>query len=435
MTTVVVHPDLTRLPAPQTDVIPIHLYGGVPNKMGMAAIGLSLYNRLTRLKAPIDPIAFDFLSLSMAVTASDTFVTRDDAADGWARDIQLTVALVDPARWAPVLPLLTSALNFLSGDVWSIKLVGDGAPPPVFKVRTRLVIDPTPCDCACLFSGGLDSAIGVLDLLKKGRNPILVSHAYTHDAKRQIEILPKLGVNLVRFGAQANPSGWLEVGNDVQMRTRSFNFLAMGVLMASALVGPGANRRTLFVPENGLIALNPPLTPRRIGALSTRTTHPYYLHLVQRILDQVGLLVDIENPYADKSKGEMMKGCLDQARLGQIADRTVSCGKWKRKRTQCGRCVPCLIRRAAYHGAGMKDGTDYQPEGQVLQHFLDHGADADDLMAMLLAVRRLPKADVAKWVAQTGPMPLVAADRDSRVEAVRRGMIEVEDYLRSQVQF
>lgn len=83
----------------------------------------------------------------------------------------------------------------------------------------------------------------------------------------------------------------------------------------------------------------------------------------------------------------------------------------------------------------MKDGTDYQPEGQVLQHFLDHGADADDLMAMLLAVRRLPKADVAKWVAQTGPMPLVAADRDSRVEAVRRGMIEVEDYLRSQVQF
>jgi Queuosine biosynthesis protein QueC len=435
MTAVVVHPDLTKLPAPQSNVIPVHLYGGVPRKRGMTAIGLSLYNRLARVNAPIDPVAFDFLSLSMAVTASDTFVDRDDAADGWARDIQLTVALVDPARWIPVLPMLTSALNFLSGDIWSIKLIGGGEPPPVYKVRTRLPINLNRCDCACLFSGGLDSAIGVLDLLKQGRNPILVSHAYTHDASRQIEILPKLGPGLVRFGAQANPSGWLEVGNDVQMRTRSFNFLAMGVLMASALVGFGANRRPLFVPENGLIALNPPLTSRRIGALSTRTTHPYYLSLMQKILDKVGLLVDIENPYAGKTKGEMMKGCLDQVRLKQIADRTVSCGKWKRKRTQCGRCVPCLIRRAAYHGAGMKDGTDYQPEGQVLQHFLEYGADSDDLMAMLLAVKRLPNTDFNKWIAQTGPMPLPANDINSRVDAVRRGMIEVENYLRSQVTF
>lgn len=435
MTVVYVHPDLAQLPHPQANVIPVHLYGGVPNKAGMAAIGHGLYNRLARVKAAIDPVAFDFLSLSMAVTAADTFVNRDDAADGWARDIRLTVAIADPARWTPVVPALTKALNFLSGDVWTINIVAGGETPPVFKVRSRLIIDPAPCDCACLFSGGLDSAIGVLDLVKQGRNPILVSHAYTHDAQRQREILPKLGPKLVRFGAQASPSGRLDASHDVQMRTRSFNFLAMGVLMASSLAVPAGNRRTLFVPENGLIALNPPLTPRRIGALSTRTTHPYYLHLIQGILDRVGLLVDIENPYASKSKGEMMKACLDQVRLSAIVDRTVSCGKWKRKRTQCGRCVPCLIRRAAYHGSGMKDETDYQPEGLDLQNFLDHGNDSDDLMAMLLAVRRLPKTDVAKWVSQTGPMPLAAADRDSRVDAVRRGMIEVENYLRSQVHF
>jgi len=83
----------------------------------------------------------------------------------------------------------------------------------------------------------------------------------------------------------------------------------------------------------------------------------------------------------------------------------------------------------------MKDGTDYQPEGEVLQHFLNHGADSDDLMAMLLAIRRLPTTDMGKWVAQTGPMPLSAVDRVSRVDAVRRGMIEVENYLRSQVKF
>lgn len=435
MTVVYVHPDLAKLPHPRANVIPVHLYGGVPKKAGMAAIGHGIYDRLTRLKAALDPVAFDFLSLSMAVTAADTFVNRNDAADGWARDIGLTVALSDPTRWTPVVPDLTKALNFLSGDVWEINIVAGGEKPPVFNRRNRWVIDPAPCDCACLFSGGLDSAIGVLDLVKQGRNPILVSHAYNNDALRQEEILPKLGANLVRFGAQANPRRRLEASHDVQMRTRSFNFLAMGVLMASSLAVPAKNRRTLFIPENGLIALNPPLTPRRIGALSTRTTHPYYLHMMQSVLDRVGLHVDIENPYASKSKGEMMKACLDQVRLSAIVDRTVSCGKWKRKRTQCGRCVPCLIRRAAYHGSGMKDNTDYQPEGRDLEDFLEHGNDSDDLMAMLIAVRRLPKTDVAKWVSQTGPMPLAAADRDSRVDAVRRGMIEVENYLRSQVKF
>ena len=34
---------------------------------------------------------------------------------------------------------------------------------------------------------------------------------------------------------------------------------------------------SLAVPENGLIALNVPLDPLRLGALSTRTTHPFYI--------------------------------------------------------------------------------------------------------------------------------------------------------------
>lgn len=435
MTIVYVHPDLNELPAPTPGLIPVHLYGSRPDQKGTAALGWSLYNELARVNAPLDPVAFDFLSLSLAVTAADTFVSRDDAADGWARDIKLTVALNDQARWRPVLPLLARALNFLSGDIWTLKVISGGDGPPAFRSRVWHPIETATCDSACLFSGGLDSAIGVLDLCKQGRNPILVSHAYTHDASRQEEILPKLGNGLVRFGAQASPKGWLGRGNDVQMRTRSFNFLAMGVLMASCLMGPGVKRRTLFVPENGLIALNPPLTPRRIGALSTRTTHPHYLDMVQRILNEVGISINLENPYAHLTKGEMMANCLEPARLAAIANRTVSCGKWKRRGEQCGRCVPCLIRRAAFHGAGMKDGTHYQAEGSNLQHFLNHGNDPDDLMAMLLASRQVPAMDFHKWVASTGPMPLAPVDRDGRVDAVRRGMIEVETFLRSQVNF
>lgn len=435
MTVVYVHPDLNKLPAPKKGRIPVHLYGSRPDQEGTAALGWRIYDEVSRVNAPLDPIAFDFLSLALAVTAADTFVSRDEAADGWARDIRLTVALDDPARWKPVLPLLQRALDFLSGDVWTLKVIAGGEQLPAFRTRVWRTIEPQQCDSACLFSGGLDSAIGVLDLRKQGRNPILVSHAYTHDAKRQEEILPHLGKGVVRFGAQASPKGWLGRGNDVQMRTRSFNFLAMGVLMASGLIKPGVQRTTLFVPENGLIALNPPLTPRRIGALSTRTTHPYYLDLVQQVLNAVGIPVDLENPYAHLTKGEMMTSCLDPVRLAAMAARTVSCGKWKRRGEQCGRCVPCLIRRAAFHGAGWKDATQYQPEGRKLQQFFDHGNDPDDLMAMILASRRIKGMDFDKWVALTGPMPLGAADRVARVGAVHRGMIEVENFLRSQIKF
>lgn len=432
MTTVYIHPELDHLPQATDTLIPIHLYGSRPDQEGRAALGWRIYDELTRVRAPLHPVAFDFLSISLAVIAADTFVSRDDAADGWAREINLVVALDNPGTWVPVLPKLTRALNFLSGDVWSLSFEGGGDAPPAFNRRVSRKIDPRACDSACLFSGGLDSAIGALDLRADGGNPFLVSHAYTHDAAKQEAILPRLGTGAVRFGAQASPIGWLDHGNDVQMRTRSFNFLAMGVLMAAALLRPGVERTTLFVPENGLIALNPPLTRRRIGALSTRTTHPYYLHLIGEVLDQVGLPISLMNPYAHKTKGEMMAECRDQARLATIANGTVSCGKWKRTGEQCGRCVPCLIRRAAFHRAGMDDATPYQAKGVDLHQFFEHDEDPDDLMAMLLAARRLDTMDVDRWIAMTGPMPLVAADRAGRVNAARRGMMEVRDFLRSE---
>ena len=59
------------------------------------------------------------------------------------------------------------------------------------------------------------------------------------------------------------------------------------------------------VPENGLIAVNVPLDPLRLGALSTRTTHPFYIARWNDALDALGITGRIENPYWDRTKGEM----------------------------------------------------------------------------------------------------------------------------------
>ena len=61
------------------------------------------------------------------------------------------------------------------------------------------------------------------------------------------------------------------------MRGRSFNFLAMAMLGLSVVQRINGNDiNKIFIPENGYISLNPPLTRRRIGSLSTRTTHPNF---------------------------------------------------------------------------------------------------------------------------------------------------------------
>ena len=60
------------------------------------------------------------------------------------------------------------------------------------------------------------------------------------------------------------------------MRTRSLNFLAFAIVSAYALQEFVQEEIDVFVPENGVISINAPLTVRRVGTLSTRTTHPYF---------------------------------------------------------------------------------------------------------------------------------------------------------------
>lgn len=102
MNEIIVHPDVNRLPAPRANRIPVHLYGARPPVPGAGCIGGPIFNQITRVQSELDPVAFDLLSLSMAVTAADTFANRDLAPDGWARRIKLKVALADAAPWQAV---------------------------------------------------------------------------------------------------------------------------------------------------------------------------------------------------------------------------------------------------------------------------------------------------------------------------------------------
>jgi len=405
------------------------LYEGVAS-LGTPRIGGPVLRAVRRLGRQPSVAAFDLLTVALGVTAADTFVSRHRYSDvGWGRDLHVVLPLVNPGPWEDVAPSLVKALGFLTGDRWSFEFSAGGVPAPTPMRRGR-VTELGGVDCVSLFSGGLDSALGILQLVQGGARPLLVSHAYRSDDAKQRLVRSRAFPGLPRFAANLRPYWPASGGHDTTMRSRSFDFLALAAAGASAVPTDRVGRMALYVPENGFIAINPPMTSRRIGSLSTRTTHPHYLRLVQEIFDGLGVAVTIKNPHEFDTKGEMVERWKATPTFRAMAGDTVSCGKWKRRNMQCGRCLPCLIRRASFHTAGIPDPTPSYQRIQLTDVLASpNGEERSDLLAVMGAVNLLGTPALSSRVGASGPLPQDAATRARYEGVVSRGLIELKGFL------
>jgi len=432
MINVVVHHDCSKLPSSTESILPVHIYGlGTHNRTDVSTIGHPAIDKIKRLGVKLSDRSIDFLTIALSVTAADTFVLRDRAADGWAREINLKIPLADPSPWIDVKESLENTLHFLSGDIWTLEFLPDGYPPPEPYVGGNFkLLNLRELDSVALFSGGLDSGIGAIDLITEGRKPLFVSHSYKGDKLRQDQIANGLEGRYSRFSVNADPHCRFDSGQtDITMRTRSINFLAFAVLACDALETINQIELVdLFVPENGFISLNAPLTPRRIGSLSTRTTHPYYISSLQNVFDSVGINVKIKNPYQFMTKGEMVLKCSNYNLLKGLVDSTVSCSHWKRSNQQCGGCVPCLIRRASLKKGGISESIGYKHDN--LQALLRAGDTKDDLLAVIQAISQLNIRSTGGWILDSGPIP--HNDLDNYKSIFIRGLTEVADFLKAE---
>ena len=437
----VFHHDPKKLPKFSSNCHPVQLYDIEPwSDINSSAIARRIRNSIRDLGCEISPLAFDFLTISMAVTAADTFSNRNKSDNSWSRELNLSIPLNSPSQWVSISNKLEKALCYLTGDKWKLNFSEGGILPPTPKKSSKAKDKNNllkKLNCVSLFSGGLDSTVGAIDLINGGNEytPLLVSHAYKGDALKQLSVESSLiQGKYARLELNADPH-IIKGQNqtiDITMRGRSFNFLAMAVIGLSALQKlNGDDINKLFIPENGYISLNPPLTRRRIGALSTRTTHPQYLSMIQEILTDVGFNVEIINPYQFKTKGEMLKDCLDRTSLATAIPSTVSCSNWHRKNQQCGRCVPCIIRRASiYEGGFTLDAAYLTPN---IKSALKYKGDRDDLLALLSAYIKLNNgANAASWVRNSGVLPQDATIRASLINVFINGLNEVGRYLESE---
>ncbi|MBN8502527.1 MAG: hypothetical protein J0M19_15475, partial [Sphingomonadales bacterium] len=380
-------------------------------------------------------IGADILVVAAHVHAADTRISRStESQDAWTREIRLVVPVSDPALWAVAAPILVRALNFLTGDKWDVgfrkrakgyaKLVPAAAPDLI----------PVPFDGVSLFSGGLDSLIGAIDSLSAGETPLLVSHAgeglVSKSQEQCFDGLKAAYKSSVfdRLRVWMNfDSGLVEdVGSEGTTRGRSFLFFSLGVAAGTAL----GRDFVLKVPENGLIALNVPLDRLRLGALSTRTTHPFYMARWNDLLRALGIGGKVENPYWDRTKGEMVAECANPTLLKQLAPLSVSCssptkGRWTKKpQGHCGYCLPCLIRRASLRG---KDSTIYGVPDLKAATLDTKQAEGQQVRSFQIAIARLSKhPGLAKvLIHKPGPLYDYPDRHNSLADVYRRGLEEV----------
>jgi len=393
-----------------------------------------IFPLLTKHGLTVNETIFDLIVIALSVYTSDLRIERAFASDRWTRQISMHIPVAEPALWENAQPTLAKMLGFLTGDEWTFN----------FRQRATFQRDELehPTEhlplIVTLFSGGLDSFVGAIDLLADKEGLIALVGQYgsgsTHPSQTNSHRVLENHYpgRTLPLGFWVQPSKPGKRASEDTMRSRSILFLALGTAVASAC---GENV-PLYVPENGLISLNVPLSNSRMGSFSTRTTHPFFVSCYRELLENLGIQVPVNLPYKFLTKGEMLKDARNQGLLGEGLAQTLSCsrpdaGRFEKRPpgTHCGYCVPCIIRLASMKAAGfdITDAAFFDIVNAEADPKKAKGRDRRGFELSIERVKSLSKLRLAGEVLQSGPLP--PEDIQKYANVYKRGLEEVADFL------
>ena len=300
----------------------VQLQAGNPYKSGSAVYLDINGNRRSQLAFNIEDFtrtrgtfaqdAAEFAYFTSVIYGCDRAVNRESSnGDRWTREFAVQIPVADPEKWSAASNLIEPMIEFLTGDIWHLDFVV--TPIPLFGQEFRKKRNSfhnarrVRGAAVSLYSGGLDSLIGIINWLED--NPtanIVLASTYDAQAEKsradQDRLLPLLETEYAgRIQRYVARTGLCTGGEDTNFRSRSLAFIGNAVLAASFL----DNDTPIIIPENGAIAINYPLTPARRGSLSTRTVHPHFISMLGNLLDTLELRYPLNNPYLMKTKGEL----------------------------------------------------------------------------------------------------------------------------------
>ena len=292
------------------------------------------------------PVVYDMLLLAAAVEFADKTCKRP--AYGWGRCFELSVPVHEPDRWQaePVALALRSALEFLTGDSWTISFRPRST--PLDRPHRNELSLPPRVDAVIPFSDGLDSR-SVAALMEQALGSALVrvrlGSARDASAKAKRKPFAAIPYRVTVDADDREPSG----------RARGFKFTLIAGIAAYL-----SNAGRVVMPESAQGALGPVLIPVAYAYEDYRN-HPLFTDRMSRLLNcLLGRRIAYEFPRLWHTKAETITAALElEPAANLLATRTC----WQRnqqvsvdrKRRQCGICAACLLRRMSLHAAGLAD--------------------------------------------------------------------------------
>jgi hypothetical protein len=353
-------------------------HSGAPDDALRIGIGDGDWNKVTvdvegledRMTGSLPPGLQDLMTLAAFVLAADCATSRGtvtavDNGASWRRELHLVVPVAEPDRWRQpdLRHALETTLGFLSDDTWRLHF----EPRPSRGVPAQVRFAPpgdgrtfsswSQVDDVMLFSGGMDSFSGAVDAcIGDKRRPLLVSHR----SSSKIGKVQRDLVDALRKHPDGRPPWYLAIDvhrhtrplrEEESQRTRSFLFAAI-----AGAVSWLAGQRRLTFHENGVIALNLPITAQLQGARGTRTVHPRVMDGFARILALVSdQPFEVRNPYQWLTRADVAVNLRDRG-VADLLRQTRSCATVRgatRMHPFCGVCSQCVDRQFAVRAAGL----------------------------------------------------------------------------------
>ncbi len=305
---------------------------------------------------PLHSLTKDFLEIAFVVYISDLYVSRKS---DYSRNLDILIPVRHPDIWERSGSKLENAISFLARDSVSLR----------FTAKNERRDDITSFNtseeskCCCLFSGGVDSAAGVLWAINHGLSPTLISYASGNLSGIQSTLANQIERKTsyhpphlkVSWQAARRRSGSYRLGERpnsmLYQHLRSFFYLAIAYAVALE-----SSISSVYIFENGPIALNPLLSESHIN---TRTVHPRFLEYFQSAMQAVfETNISIENPFIYRTKSQLTSYIKNKRLANDIIPYTSSCFAYARVKTLAqklddydyqgthdGDCLPCIIRR------------------------------------------------------------------------------------------
>jgi 7-cyano-7-deazaguanine synthase in queuosine biosynthesis len=398
------------------------LYLSADSTKGNITFDPALFSR--DLGAPLDPISLDLCEIASYIYLADKGIRRGEF-DRWGRELSFLVPVRQPAKWNSVKRHLINTIATLTGDGLRFHFTKRKEQEPVKRKVPPLTWRPGPAqpDCVSLFSGGLDSFAGALLLLQQNRKPLFISHYVNALLKNvQSNLMDSIETKFVQrvehlqyrvTSKRPRDPRYVFKAKESSHRSRSFMFLGFAAVAAAMR---GLN--DIYICENGVLALNVPLSEARKGSRSTRHAHPLYLRYFKRLItDLYGRPFSILNPFLFWTKGKEAELVKTSGLSAALKD-TVSCWGYPnqtihfKNSNHCGYCIPCIVRRVSVNASEMANFDD--------KYFYDvfsrdrkrkgHGRNVDDL---ILFCRDVAKMSTSDLVYRYPEFIMIEADEDA----------------------